>query len=188
MSELKELLLDELADIYYAEKLLLKALPKMAKAAASSELKEAFEAHLQETENQVERIERVFAAFDSPAKAKKCDAMVGLLEEGKSIMQEWKGSPAIDAALISAAQKVEHYEIASYGCLCTWAKLLGNQEALDLLKETLNEEESTDKKLSELAEEGINEEADQGEEEEESDAVAAISDSNRSKAGKRKKK
>jgi ferritin-like metal-binding protein YciE len=159
MNQLKELLVDELADIYYAEKLLLKALPKMAKAAHSEGLRNAFEDHFSETENQVKRLEGVFKSLGEPAKAKKCDAMIGLLEEGKSVMEEWKGSPAVDAALISAAQKVEHYEIASYGCLCTWAKLLGEREALDLLKQTINEEQTTDQKLSRLAEEGINEEA-----------------------------
>lgn len=164
MSQLKELFLDELADIYYAEKLLVKALPKMEKAATSADLKKAFQAHLRETEGQIRRVEQVFEAFDEPAKAKKCDAMTGLLEEGKSIMEEWKGSPAVDAALISAAQKVEHYEIASYGCLCTWAKLLGNNKALQLLKATMNEEETADAKLSKLAEEA-NEQANQEEKE-----------------------
>lgn len=159
MSELSELFLDELADILYAENLLLKALPKMAKAARSEELKDAFETHLDETEGQIERIKEVFGLFGKPAKAKKCDAMIGLIEEGKSIMEEWKGSAACDAALIAAAQKIEHYEIASYGCLCTWADLMGNKQALRLLKETIDEEESTDKKLTDLAESTINEEA-----------------------------
>src|SRR6266487_2981779 len=122
MNELNELLLDELSDILYAENLLVKALPKMARAAKSEELKEAFNSHLEETQNQVERIKQVFQAFGKPAKSKKCDAMVGLLEEGKNILEVWKGSAALDAALICAAQKVEHYEIATYGCLCTWAE------------------------------------------------------------------
>lgn len=167
MSELRELFLDELADVLYAEKLLVKTLPKMARAAQSEELREAIEMHLEETQTHVDRIGQVFELFDKPVKAKKCEAMEGLVAEGKTIMEEWKGSPASDAGLISAAQKVEHYEIASYGTLATWAELLGNEEAADLLKETLDEEEATDEKLTQLAEEGVNEEAEEGEEEEE---------------------
>jgi ferritin-like metal-binding protein YciE len=164
MNALTELFLEELADIYYAEKLLLKALPKMAKAARAESLKDAFAEHLSQTEQQVQRIEEVFGLFDKPAKSKKCEAMEGLVAEGKTIMAEWKGSHACDAALIAAAQKIEHYEIASYGCLCTWAKLLENDEALELLKETMNEEETTDDNLSKLAQDYINEEADQDDE------------------------
>jgi ferritin-like metal-binding protein YciE len=159
MKELKDLFLDELADIYYAEGLLVKSLPKMIKAAQSEELKEALESHLEETQTQVERLQQVFKAFGKPAKGKKCEAMVGLIEEGKGIMEDWKGSPALDAGLICAAQKVEHYEIASYGCLCTWAELLGNEQALKLLRETMDEEETADKKLTEIAESSINAEA-----------------------------
>jgi ferritin-like metal-binding protein YciE len=159
MNALNDLFLDELADILYAEKLLVKALPAMAKAAQNEKLKKAFVAHLAETQKQVERVKQVFEAFGKPAKSKKCDAMEGLLEEGKKILAEWKGSPALDAALISAAQKVEHYEIASYGCLCTWAKMLNKPKALQLLKQTINEEEQADKKLSDLAEDCINAEA-----------------------------
>jgi ferritin-like metal-binding protein YciE len=165
MNDLQEVFLDELADVYHAEKQLLKALPKMARAANSEELREAFESHLEETENQVRRLEDVFEAFDRPAKGKPCKAMMGLIEEGQEIISEHKGSAALDAALICAAQKVEHYEIASYGCLCTWAKLLRNQEALRLLKETLNEEERTDELLSGLAESSINNRAAEEEEE-----------------------
>jgi ferritin-like metal-binding protein YciE len=156
MKELKDLFLDELADIYYAEGLLVKSLPKMMKAAQSEGLKEALESHLEETKTQVERLHQVFKAFGKPAKGKKCEAMVGLIEEGKGIMEDWKGSPALDAGLICAAQKVEHYEIASYGCLCTWAELLGNEPALKLLRETMDEEETADKKLTEIAESSIN--------------------------------
>jgi len=162
MSDLHELFLAELADVYGAEKQLLKALPKMAKAANSSELQEALSSHFSETEEQVERIEQVFEALGKPAKAKRCKAMEGLLAEGKEILEEWKDSAALDAALISAAQKVEHYEIASYGCLCTWAELLGNNEVLDLLKQTMNEEERADKKLTDIAESSSNTEAEEG--------------------------
>jgi len=167
MSNLQKLFLDELADIYGAEKQLIKALPKMAKAAQSPELGDALVMHLSETENQVQRIQQVFALLDKPAKSKPCKAMEGLLAEGKEIMDEWEDSPAGDAALISAAQKVEHYEIASYGCLCTWAELLGQSEALGLLKQTINEEEEADQKLTEIAESFSNLEADQGEKSEE---------------------
>lgn len=187
MSDLQELFLTELADMYGAEKQLLKALPKMAKAAASSELENALSTHLSETEDQVERIEQVFELFNKPAKSKPCKAMEGLLAEGKEILEEWKGTPALDAALISAAQKVEHYEIASYGCLCTWAQLLGNAEALDLLKQTINEEEEADKKLTEIAENLSNLEAETAQEvEQNSNGNARSSRQTRSAAGARK--
>ena len=117
MNPLQELFLDELADLLHAENQLVKALPKLAKAAQSRELKTAFEEHLEETRGHVQRINQVFALFDRPAKAKKCEAMAGLVEEGSSVLKEWEGSPALDAALIAAAQKAEHYEIASYGPL-----------------------------------------------------------------------
>jgi len=173
MRELQDLFLDELADIFYAEKLLVKALPKMAKAAQSDSLRQAIEEHLSQTEEHVSRLEQVFELFDKPAKGKKCEAMEGLVEEGKTIMQEWKGSPALDAALISAAQKVEHYEIGSYGTLVTWAERLGNDEAASILKETLAEEKETDENLTNLAEECINDEAlEEGEAEEEEGAMA----------------
>jgi ferritin-like metal-binding protein YciE len=165
MNYLEELFLDELADIYHAEKQLVKALPKMAKAANDEQLRSAFEEHLQQTENQVQRLEQVFRTMGKPAKAKPCKGMQGLIEEGQEILSEHKGTPALDAALISAAQKVEHYEIASYGCLCTWAELLDQSEALDLLKETMNEEEETDKRLTEIAESSINLEATESDEE-----------------------
>jgi ferritin-like metal-binding protein YciE len=164
MNELQELLIDELADLLYAENLLLKALPKMAKAAKDASLKKAFLTHAEETKKQVERLKQVFAAFDKKVKSKKCMAMTGLVEEGAEIIEEWKDSPACDAALISAAQKAEHYEIASYGCLCTWAKLLGNTRALGLLKQTIAEEEATDKKLTQIAETIANLEAEEPEE------------------------
>ncbi|MGN6386699.1 MAG: YciE/YciF ferroxidase family protein [Verrucomicrobiota bacterium] len=191
MSELNELFLDELADILYAEKLLVKTLPKMAKAAEADELREAIEMHLEETQTHVERLEQVFELFGKPVKGKKCEAMEGLVAEGKTIMEEWKGSPALDAGIISAAQKVEHYEIASYGTLATWAELLGNDEAADLLRETLEEEKNTDEKLTELAEQGVNEEAEEeGEEDEEpqSSSRSSSSKSSKSKSNSRARK
>jgi ferritin-like metal-binding protein YciE len=164
MSTLRETFLDELADVYDAEKQLLKALPKMAKAAQSEELREAFEEHLEETQRHVERLEQVFEAFEQPAKGKKCKAMQGLVEEGSELIEEEMG----DAALICAAQKVEHYEIASYGSLRAWAALLEEEEAADLLEETLEEEKAADEKLNEIAEATINAEeaSEEGEEEE----------------------
>src|SRR5436190_22465036 len=160
-NELQELFLEELADIYNAEQQLTKALPKMAKAAQSDELREAIESHLEETESQVSRLEQVVETFSESMKRKVCKAMKGLIEEGSEIMQENKGSAAIDAALISAAQKVEHYEIASYGTLCAWAKMLNQNEALEQLQETLQEEKTTDEKLTQIAESVANVEAEQ---------------------------
>jgi len=161
-NELHKLFLEELADIYSAEQQLTKALPKMAKAAESEELREAFEEHLQQTEEQISRLDQVFESLGEKMQRKTCKAMQGLIEEGTEVIQEHKGSTAIDAALIAAAQKVEHYEIATYGTLCTWADQMGHQEALDLLKETIDEEETTDERLTELAESIANERAEQG--------------------------
>jgi ferritin-like metal-binding protein YciE len=163
---LQELLIEEMRDIYNAEGQLLKALPKMAKAAQSERLKEAFERHLEETEQQIERLERAFESLGEPVKGKKCLAMEGLIAEGKEIMEEHAESPMMDAALICAAQKIEHYEIATYGTICTWADLLGLDEASDLLKETLDEEKTTDETLTEIAESEINTEAVHDQEEE----------------------
>jgi ferritin-like metal-binding protein YciE len=148
---LDDLFLDTLKDIYYAEKQILKALPKMAKAATSPALKAGFEEHQQETEGHVERLEQVFELVGAPARGKTCDAILGILEEGKSIMEDFKGTSALDAGLVSAAQAVEHYEIARYGTLKTWAQQLGLTEAVTLLVATLNEEVATDKKLSQVA-------------------------------------
>jgi ferritin-like metal-binding protein YciE len=158
---LMELFVDELKDIYWAEKHLMKALPKMAKAAKSEELKAAFEEHTEVTEGQIERLEEVFAILDLKPAGKKCEAMDGLVTEGQELMATFKGSPAIDAALISAAQKVEHYEIATYGTLRTFAKMLGYDEAADLLQATLEEEAETDEKLTDIAESFVNEEAEE---------------------------
>ena len=156
---LKDLFLDELADMYDAEKRIVKALPKMAKAATCTDLKSAMEKHLKETEGHVRKLEQVFQAFGEKAVGKTCEATKGLLEEGDEIAEEFKDSPAINAALISAAQKVEHYEMASYGCLHEWAGLLGNQKAADLLEDILNEEKATDQVLTNLAVAKSNEEA-----------------------------
>jgi len=159
MSDLQELFLDELADLYSAEKQLTKALPKMAKAASSSDLRLAFEEHLSQTEEHVSRLEKVFETFGKPAKTKTCKAMQGLIEEGGDAIKGYKGEPACDAALICAAQKVEHYEIASYGTLSTWAEMLEQNDAAELLQETLDEEKATDDHLTELAESTSNLEA-----------------------------
>lgn len=155
-SGLRELLIDEMADVLHAEKQLLKALPKMAKAAQSEALTEAFESHLAETEQQIARLEQAFTILDEKVKSKTCKAMKGLLEEGTEMLEEHKGEPTIDAALIAAAQKVEHYEIASYGTLCAWAKQLGEEEAAELFGETLQEEKAADEKLTGIAEETAN--------------------------------
>jgi ferritin-like metal-binding protein YciE len=158
---LDDLFHETLKDIYYAEKKILTALPKMAKAAQSEELQAAFEKHEGETEGQVERLEKVFALIEQPAKGKTCDAINGIVEEGKEIMKEFRGSAALDAGLLSAAQAVEHYEISRYGTLKTWAKELGLDEAVSLLEETLEEEKKTDEALTELAESAVNQEAQQ---------------------------
>lgn len=153
---LDDLFLDTLKDIYYAEKQILKALPKMAKAATSPELKAGFEKHLDETEGHVERLEQVFELIGKPARGKTCDAILGILEEGKSIMDEFKGTQSLDAGLISAAQAVEHYEMARYGTLKSWASQLGMDEAAKLFDATLNEEVAADASLTQVAEASVN--------------------------------
>lgn len=164
LNTLEDLFLHELKDVYSAEKQLLKALPKMAKAASSENLKAAFEEHLEQTQGQVERLEQIFQELGKSPRGPKCEAMEGLIEEGKSLMEE-DAEPAVgDAALICAGQKVEHYEIATYGTLKTWAQLLGYENAVELLNETLNEEKETDEKLTELAETEINIEAEEEQE------------------------
>jgi ferritin-like metal-binding protein YciE len=157
--KLDELFHDTLKDIYYAEKKILTALPKMAKAAQNDDLKAAFEKHEKETQGQVSRLEQVFKLIDEKPQGKTCDAINGIIEEGQEIMKEFKGSPALDAGLLAAAQAVEHYEISRYGTLATWAQELGQDQAVRLLKETLGEEEKTDEALSELAEQCVNQEA-----------------------------
>jgi len=154
--KLDDLFLDTLRDIYYAEKQIVKALPKMAKAAQSPELKAGFETHLEETKGHVERLEQVFELIGETARGKTCDAILGILEEGKSIMDEFKGTSALDAGLVSAAQAVEHYEMARYGTLKTWAGELGHSDAVKLLDATLKEEKATDEKLSTIATQAVN--------------------------------
>ncbi|MBN9146937.1 MULTISPECIES: ferritin-like domain-containing protein [unclassified Nitrobacter] len=157
--DLHDLFLDQLKDIYFAEKQILKALPKMAKAATSDKLRAAFEKHHDETEGQVERLERIFELIEKPAKGKTCDAILGLLEEGKEVMEEYKGTEALDAGLLAAAQAVEHYEMARYGTMKAWAVRLGMKDAVKLIDETLQQERKTDKDLTTLAEAGVNSEA-----------------------------
>ena len=157
--QLDELFHDTLKDIYFAEKKILATLPKMAKAAQASELKRAFEKHQRETEGHVERIEKVFASIDKKPQAKKCDAIIGITDEGAEIVKEYKGSPALDAGLLAAAQAVEHYEISRYGTLKTWAKELGLANAARLLDQTLTEEKETDAALTEIAKSAVNQEA-----------------------------
>jgi ferritin-like metal-binding protein YciE len=156
---LHDLFHDTLKDIYFAEKKIMSALPKMAKAAHSEELRAAFEKHLEETEGQVERLEAVFEEIEARPQGKTCDAIMGILDEGKEVMSEYKGMPALDAGLLAAAQAVEHYEISRYGTLITWADELGLTNASKLLKETLAEEKTTDQTLSKLAKTTVNAQA-----------------------------
>lgn len=156
---LKELLVEELQDLYSAENQLIKALPKMAKAATNAKLKAGFEQHLKETRGHVERLEKMCKALGEKPKGPKCKAMEGLVEEGAEIIKEHDDPEVLDAALICAAQKVEHYEIASYGTARAWAELLNESEVVKLIEQTLEEEKATDEKLTKLAETGINVEA-----------------------------
>ena len=155
---LDDLFHDTLKDIYYAEKKILATLPKMAKAAQNDELTAAFEKHRVETERHVERLEEVFSIIDKKPQGKTCDAIIGITEEGAEVMKEYKGSPALDAGLLAAAQAVEHYEISRYGTLRTWAEELGLNDAASLLQETLDEEKATDQALTEIAEIVVNQE------------------------------
>ena len=157
--KLDELFHDTLKDIYFAEKKILATLPKMAKAAQSEELKAAFEKHLTETEGQIERLEQVFAVIERKPQGKTCAAINGITDEGAEIMEEYKGSPALDAGLLAAAQAVEHYEISRYGTLIAWAEELVLDDAVSLLEETLEEEEATDEALTEIAKTAINQQA-----------------------------
>jgi ferritin-like metal-binding protein YciE len=157
--KLDELFHHTLKDIYYAEKKIVTALPKMIKAAQNDDLRAAFEKHMSETQGQIERLELVFDLIEEKPQGKKCAAIEGILEEGQEIMKEYKGSPALDAGLVSAAQAVEHYEIARYGTLRTWAEELGLGEAVKLLDQTLDQEEATDAALTELAETVVNQKA-----------------------------
>jgi ferritin-like metal-binding protein YciE len=159
LDSLDKLFLEELKDVYNAEKQIVRALPRMAKTAESQELRQAFTQHLKETQGHVERLERIFKDLDQPVRGKKCKGMEGLLEEGKEIMEEEGEGAVIDAALIAAAQRVEHYEMAAYGCLRAYAQLLGHSDAERLLQQTLNEEEAADQKLTQIGESSVNQAA-----------------------------
>ena len=168
---------EELRDTYDAEKQLIKALPKLAKAATSDELRSAFETHLEETRGHVERLEQVFEGLEEKVRGKHCEGIAGIIEEGKSIMEEDFDEAAMDACLIAAGQRAEHYEMAAYGTLVAWARAMGHTEAAGLLQETLDEEKAADEKLTTLAEGGINQEAAEqahpsGDEEEEEERPA----------------
>jgi ferritin-like metal-binding protein YciE len=156
---LHDAFLDELRDLYDAEKQLTKALPKLAKTATTPKLREAFESHLEETRGHVERLEQVFEGLDEKARGKHCDGIAGIIEEGKSIMEEGFDKVTMDACLIAAGQRAEHYEIGAYGTVIAWAEAMGHREAVALLQQTLDEEKAADKKLSALAEGGINQQA-----------------------------
>jgi len=172
MDSLEELLQEELKDIYNAEKQLTKALPKMAKKASAAELKQAFEEHLAQTERQIERLEEVFEQLGMPPRGKKCEGMENLIAEGEEMIGEIEDEDTRDAALIASAQKVEHYEIASYGTVRTWANLLGKSQIAALLEETLEEEKQTDQNLTSIAESFVNAEAAVEGDEEEDEEVA----------------
>lgn len=159
LKKLDELFHTTLKDIYFAEKTILSTLPKMAKAAHAQELKAAFEKHYRETEGHVERLEQVFATINQKPQGKTCAAIVGITDEGAEIMEQYKGSPALDAGLLAAAQAVEHYEMSRYGTLRTWAEELGLTEAATLLDETLEEEKATDAALTKIAESVVNQQA-----------------------------
>ncbi|AQZ53178.1 ferritin-like domain-containing protein [Martelella mediterranea] len=153
---LDDLFLDTLKDIYFAERQILKALPKMARAASSEDLAEAFRNHKEETEGQVERLQQVFEILGKPARGKTCEAIQGIIAEGEEIIEEFKGAPALDAGLISSAQAVEHYEMARYGTLLAWARQLGKKDVVKLLEETFEQESKADLELSKLAEKSVN--------------------------------
>jgi ferritin-like metal-binding protein YciE len=173
---LHEMLVDEIKDLYHAEKQLTKALPKMAKAASHEDLREAFETHMEETQEHLVRLEEVFEALGEKVKAKNCPGMAGIIEEGSASIQEGEKGAVLDAVLIAAAQRAEHYEIGAYGTCAEWARLMGHSEVVALLEETLNEEKAADKKLTALAEGEINAAAvSEGaeEDEEESEMVVA---------------
>ncbi len=153
---LNDLFIDTLKDIYFAEKQIVRALPKMAKAAQSDKLRAAFEKHQQETEGQIERLEQIFEICGKPARGKTCEAIQGIIEEGKEIMDDYEETPALDAGLLAAAQAVEHYEISRYGTLKSWAAKLGMRDAVQLIDKTLAEEKKTDELLTKIAETAVN--------------------------------
>jgi ferritin-like metal-binding protein YciE len=187
---LHDAFIDELRDTYDAERQLTKALPKMAKAASNPELRTAFETHLEETQEHIARLEQVFESLEERVRGKHCDGMAGIIEEGKSVMGEDFDDATMDACLIAAGQRAEHYEMAAYGTLVAWAEAMGHTESATLLQQTLDEEKATDKKLSTLAERGINQEAadaahpEGDEEEEEDEPVAAVATGSRKSAAK----
>src|SRR5262245_41799362 len=156
---LHDAFIDELRDAYDAEKQLTKALPKLAKAATSPELRAAFESHLEETRGHVERLEQVFESIEEKPRGKHCDGIAGIIEEGKTVMEEEFDEPTMDACLIAAGQRAEHYEMAAYGTLVAWARGMGHSKAAKLLQQNLDEEKAADEKLTSLAESGINQEA-----------------------------
>jgi ferritin-like metal-binding protein YciE len=159
MKTLENLFHDTLKDIYYAERKILRALPKMARAAQSDELKAAFQKHAEETQGQVERLQQVFELLGKPARGKTCPAIDGIIEEGEEIIESFSNSPALDAGLVAAAQAVEHYEIARYGTLRRWAEVMGMKDAVSLLDQTLAEEGATDEALTQLADSSVNQTA-----------------------------
>jgi ferritin-like metal-binding protein YciE len=184
---LRDALVEEIRDLYSAEKQLVKALPKMAKGATSDDLRQALESHLDETENQLTRLERVFELLDEKPRAKHCVGMAGIVEEGSEKLQEDMEDMVLDACLIASAQKVEHYEIGSYGTAIAWAEALGLNEVSEVLNETLEEEKAADQKLTALAESGINDAATAGEsgemEEDEEETTMSRSSSRRTEPG-----
>jgi ferritin-like metal-binding protein YciE len=184
---LHDAFIDELRDTYDAERQLAKALPKLAKAAANPKLREAFESHLEETKGQIERLEQVFETLEEKVRGKHCDGIAGIIDEGKAIMEEDFDDDTMDACLIAAGQRAEHYEMAAYGTLVAWAKAMGHDEAATLLQETLDEEKAADEKLSALAEGGINQSAADAAhpaEEEDEEAMAGVGSSVRKRATK----
>lgn len=184
---LHEAFVNELKDAYDAEKQLTKALPKLAKTATSAELRAAFESHLEETRTHIDRLERAFEALDEPAKGKHCDGIAGIIEEGKSIMDEDFDEATMDACLIAAGQRAEHYEMAAYGTLIAWAKVMGHAAVADVLSQTLEEEKTADEKLSRLAESGLNRQAAEGAGHDETNSPTDRSTNARHTAGARRR-
>jgi len=182
---LHDAFIDELRDVYDAERQILKALPKMIKTATADPLKMALEAHLRETETQVTRLEKAFRSLGETVRGKHCDGMAGILEEGKATMEEDFDEMTMDACLIAAGQRVEHYEMAAYGTLIAWAKALGHDEAVPLLEQNLNEEKAADEKLTAVAESGVNEQAAAGELEEDEENAPSTSRTSRSTKAQR---
>ena len=183
---LHDAFIDELRDTYDAERQLTKALTKLAKTAKAAPLREAFESHLEETEGQIKRLERVFESLDEKVRGKHCDGIAGIIEEGKSIMEENFDDDTMDACLIAAGQRAEHYEMAAYGTLVAWARAMGHTEAADLLQENLDEEKAADEKLSSLAEGGINQRAADAAHPEDDEEAVAVGASAKKSAAKAK--